>query len=201
MLKSVFCLLVFSPAAGVGAPLPARTVAIDKIDRNHSTIGFSVPILGGLSEVEGKFTEFAISILYDTLDVTHSSVTAAIAARSINTGISERDDHLRSGDFFDVERFPEIRFTSDQIEGSDTQVVVRGELSLHGVKRPISLPMTFHVEHVNDSTIQFAASANVNLDRDDWGISWRHPNSLFVSDTVRVRLRLISRLIPLSAPR
>ncbi len=187
-------------AALAVAPLSGQTVVIDKIDRNHSTIGFSVPILGGLSEVEGKFTDFSLTIKYDTADVTRSTVTATIATKSINTGIPERDEDLRSKNFFGVEQFPEIRFTSTKIKHRDKQLVVQGDLSMHGVKRPVSLPMTFHIEHVNDSTIQFAAASNIDLDRDDYGISWRHPKNTFVSDKVQVRIRVISRLIPLSKP-
>ena len=86
------------------------------IDNNHSTVGFSVPILGGLSQVKGKFTDFAITINNDEKDITKSSVSVVIKATSVDTGIEGRDRHLRTADFFDVEKFPEITFKSERIE-------------------------------------------------------------------------------------
>ena len=86
------------------------------IDNNHSTVGFSVPILGGLSQVKGKFTDFTITLNNDEKDITKSSVTVVIKATSVDTGIEGRDRHLRNADFFDVEKFPEITFKSERIE-------------------------------------------------------------------------------------
>ena len=84
------------------------------IDNNHSTVGFSVPILGGLSKVRGKFTDFAITLTNDEKDITKSSVNVVIKATSINTGIEGRDKHLRTADFFDVEKFTRcINATAD----------------------------------------------------------------------------------------
>ena len=72
-------------------------------DTAHSNVGFSMPILGGLSQVRGKFSEFTVEIVYDDQDVTKSTVNAVIKAASIDTGIEGRDKHLRNADFFDVE--------------------------------------------------------------------------------------------------
>ncbi len=82
----------------------SRAATTYEIDTAHSTVGFSVPILGGLSQVKGKFSEFTATINYDEADVTKSSVTATIKTASIDTGIERRDAHLRNADFFDVEK-------------------------------------------------------------------------------------------------
>jgi polyisoprenoid-binding protein YceI len=83
-----------------------------RIDTNHSTVGFSIPIMGGLSKVNGKFTDFTVILTNDEKDITKSSVSVIIKATSINTGIPARDNHLRTADFFDVEKYPEITFRS-----------------------------------------------------------------------------------------
>ena len=76
-----------------------------KVDHNHSTIGFAIPILGGLSKVTGKFTDFDAEVVYDESDITKSSINATIRVTSIDTGIADRDKDLRSVGFFDVENF------------------------------------------------------------------------------------------------
>src|SRR5437868_4851663 len=94
----------------------AGTTREYKIDNNHSTIGFSVPILGGLSQVSGKFADFNITLQSDEQDITKSTVKVTIKTASIDTGIAARDEHLRTPDFFDAARFPEITFESTQIK-------------------------------------------------------------------------------------
>ena len=89
-----------------------------KIDPNHSTIGFATPILGNLSKVHGKFTEFTVTLKFDENDLPNSSVSAIIKAASIDTGVADRDKHLRSADFFDVAKFADITFASSRIERS-----------------------------------------------------------------------------------
>src|SRR5262245_57214934 len=100
--KSILTMLVFSLtiAAQVSTSRPYP------IDMNHSTVGFSVPIMGGLSKVRGKFTDFNIALTNDEKDITKSSVNVVIKAASVDTGIEGRDKHLRTADFFDVEKFP-----------------------------------------------------------------------------------------------
>src|SRR5262245_22249976 len=107
LLAGLVCLLV----------IPARAVAPVKYtaDANHSTVGFAVSILGGMSSVIGKFTDFTVAIEYDEADITKSSVDAVIKATSIDTGIENRDKHLRTADFFDVEKYPEITFKSSSV--------------------------------------------------------------------------------------
>src|SRR6476620_7656634 len=93
----------------------AGTTREYKIDNNHSTVGFSVPILGGLSKVTGKFSDFDIDLKVDEKDITRSSVRAVLKTASISTGITARDEHLRTADFFDAAKFPEITFESTKI--------------------------------------------------------------------------------------
>jgi polyisoprenoid-binding protein YceI len=90
--KSVLAVLLFST---IGAA-QVNTLRQYPIDANHSTVGFSVSIMDGLSRVNGKFTEFAVTLMNDDKDITKSSVSVVIKAASINTGITARDNDLRS---------------------------------------------------------------------------------------------------------
>jgi len=168
------------------------------IDNNHSTVGFSVPILGGLSKVRGKFTDFAITLTNDEKDVTKSSVNVVIKATSINTGIEGRDKHLRTADFFDVEKFPEITFQSSRIEKKGKQLIAHGTLTMHGVAKEIALPFTVTGvdENAEKTKKNTGYSASLVLNRRDYGINYTHktvPN--FVGDNITVEIDLITRAV------
>lgn len=109
-----------------------------KIDPAHSTIAFKVRHM--LGTAKGKFTKFNGTIGVDREQPDRSSVTASIQAASIDTGIAKRDEHLRTADFFDVQKFPEIAFKSQRVNrtGSNTGEIV-GNLTMHGVTREITL--------------------------------------------------------------
>jgi polyisoprenoid-binding protein YceI len=127
----------------IGAALPfVITSAIAnetyKFDQAHSTIGFKVRHF--LGAAVGKFRQFDGTIELDRDHPENSSVTARIAARSIDTGIAKRDDHLRSSEFFDAAKFPEIRFKSRNVKKTGPQSGdITGDFTMHGVTRPITL--------------------------------------------------------------
>ncbi|MFJ3668058.1 YceI family protein [Streptomyces sp. NPDC090106] len=113
------------------------------IDPVHSSVGAVAQHLG-ISSVHGRFTEFAGTIEIAPDDVTKSRVEAVIRAASIDTGNGMRDDHLRSGDFLDVENHPEITFRSTGVSLAGTdRWTVHGELSLRGVLRPVDLDLSY----------------------------------------------------------
>lgn len=168
------------------------------IDNNHSTVGFSVPILGGLSQVKGKFTDFAITINNDEKDITKSNVSVVIKATSVDTGIEGRDRHLRTADFFDVEKFPEITFKSEHIEKKGKQYIAHGPLTMHGVTKPIELPFTVTGTYKNPTNNKMSVgySAKLVLNRRDFGINYAHRDSpTFVGDNITVEIELITRAI------
>jgi len=113
------------------------------VDPAHSTVGAVAQHLG-ISSVRGRFTDFSAVIEIAPDDVAKSRVQAVIRAASIDTGNGMRDTHLRSADFLDVERHPEITYTSTGLTaaGSD-RWTVHGELSLHGVVRPVDLTLAY----------------------------------------------------------
>ena len=172
------------------------------IDTNHSTVGFSVPILDGLSKVKGKFTDFTVTLTNDEKDITKSSVSVVIKAASIDTGINQRDAHLRTADFFDVEKYPEITFQSKRIEKRANQLVVVGTFTMHGVSREIELPFTTTGVNKDTTTgkMNVGYSARLMLNRRDFGMNWHHPTlQNFVGDDVDVEIELITKAVAIDA--
>jgi polyisoprenoid-binding protein YceI len=166
------------------------------IDTAHSNVGFSIPIMGGLSQVRGKFTDFTVAIVYDDADVTRSSVNATIKATSIDTGIERRDAHLRTADFFDVEKFPEITFKSSRVEKKGKQLIAHGTFTMHGVSKEIALPFTINGVSKDPKTgkTTLGVTARTSLKRSDYGIVFsRSDNPNFLGEDVELELNLITR--------
>ena len=168
------------------------------IDNSHSNVGFSVPILGGLSQVKGKFTDFAITLNHDEKDITKSSVSVVIKATSVDTGIERRDAHLRNPDFFDVEKFPEITFKSERIEKKGKQFIAHGPLTMHGVTKQIALPFTINGTFKNptNNKTSIGYSAKMVLNRRDFGMNYsRQDSPTFVGDDITVEIELVTRAL------
>lgn len=130
MLGAAIAFSIFSSAAFANE--------VYKFDQSHSTIGFSVHQF--LGTTHGKFKKFEGKIDIDRDHPENSSVTARIDVRSIDTGIVKRDNHLRSAEFFAVEKYPEISFKSRSVKQTGAQAGdIVGELTMHGVTKPITL--------------------------------------------------------------
>jgi polyisoprenoid-binding protein YceI len=128
----------FIAAAVVGLSPVASATEAYKFDPSGSTIGFSVHQF--LGTTHGKFTKFSGKIEIDRERPENSSVTAQIDVRSIDTRIKRRDDHLRSAEFFDVEKFPQMTFKSRSVRRTGPQSGdIVGDLTMHGVTKPITL--------------------------------------------------------------
>jgi polyisoprenoid-binding protein YceI len=176
--------------------VPASSATEYSIDAAHSNIGFSIPILGGISEVQGKFTDFTVTINYDEADVTKSSVHAVIKAASIDTGIERRDNHLRNADFFDVEKFPEITFKSSKVVKKGKQLMAHGTFTMHGVSKEIVLPITMTGQFVNPETKKttYGFSSTVKINRMDYGINYQSKgNENFLGKIVEIKLTLLTK--------
>jgi polyisoprenoid-binding protein YceI len=142
------------------------------IDPSHSGVHFTVRHLV-ISKVRGSFGKYQGTVDFDEQNPAASKVAVRIDAASIDTREDKRDAHLRSPDFFDVEKFPELTFASTAVEKSDDGYRVSGELTIHGVTRPVVLEADF-LGHGKDpwgnERIGFAAKATVN--RKDFGLTW-----------------------------
>lgn len=158
-----------------------------KVEPNHSTIGFDIGI-AGFSSVSGKFTEYTLDMDWDMDSLSRSTISASIKASSINTGIADRDVHLQSADFFDVEKYPAIEFLSDSIIRVDhSHFMAYGQFSMHGVSKAIALP--FQLIKADGNTIGFSSRTSVL--RSDYGVgsSFKHDAMPeFLSDEIQVKI-------------
>lgn len=122
--------------------VPCRLFAADyKIDPEHSFVTFRIQHLG-YSWLYGQFRDISGRFKYDSADPEVSSISVQIDAASLDTNHAERDKHLRSADFLDVDNFGEIRFESTRYTGTDAAGIVEGNLSLHGVTRNIKIKVS-----------------------------------------------------------
>jgi polyisoprenoid-binding protein YceI len=143
------------------------------VDPAHSSVAAVAQHLG-ISSVHGRFTEFAASIEIAPDDVSKSRVEAVIRAASIDTGNGMRDDHLRSPDFLDVERYPEITYRSTGLtEAGSDRWTVHGQLALHGVVRPVDLDLAYLGTGADPSGGTRAAfRATAQLRREDFAMDY-----------------------------
>lgn len=196
MLKRFTLAVFLASLSALSAPARAVATVEYSVDANHSTVGFSIPILDGVSRVRGKFTDFSVDINYDDTDATRSSVTAKIKAASIDTGIEARDKHLRTADFFDVETYPEIIFQSAKIVKKGRDFIAIGTLTMHGVSKEVSIPFASTGKFYNQITKKnlMGFSANLQLDRRDYGMNWKHSAvANWVGDLVSIELAILVR--------
>lgn len=143
------------------------------LDPAHSRIGF-VARHAMVTKVRGSFNEFEGSGHFDADDLGKSHLTLTIEAPSIDTRNADRDAHLRSNDFFDMERYPEITYVSTGVEKLDDEHYrVTGDLTIKGVTRPVTVDFEFTgavVDPFGNERIGFEGSATIN--RKDWGVNW-----------------------------
>jgi len=155
-------------------PMSDITPGTWQLDPTHTEIGFTVRHL--MSKVRGKFEKFEGTIV-TAEDVTASTATATIDLSSINTGTADRDDHLRSGDFFNVETSPTMTFVSTGVvRKDDTEFVVTGDLTIKDVTKPIELAVEFLGEGKDPwGGTRIGVEAKGQLSRKDWGIDFNIP--------------------------
>ena len=172
---------------------PLRVHAADEyaFDKAHSTLGFSVTHLM-VSKVPGQFNEYDGKIIFDANDLAASKIDVTIQSASVNTSVAKRDDHLKTADFFDAEKFPTITFASRSIVKEGDQYKVTGDLTLKGVTKEVSFPATIAgpvKSPMGDTAIGIEASFKIN--RQDYGITWNKAldsGGYMVSDEVVVNV-------------
>ncbi|HKD78705.1 MAG TPA: YceI family protein [Candidatus Angelobacter sp.] len=176
--------------------LSAAALAADefKIDPNHSSVNFAVAHMG-VSTVVGRFTSFEGKIAYDDKDVTKSSVNVTIKTASISTDVAPRDNDLRSANYFDVEKFPEITFQSKSVEKTTNGLVAHGSLTIHGVSKDVDLP--FEIKGPADAGQNrgklMGAHASLTVNRQDFGVGKATP---MIGNEVRIELFVEARMAP-----
>lgn len=165
-----------------------------EIDGSHSGIHFSVRHLV-IAKVRGQFSRWTGTVLVPDGDFNRASVDVVIDASSIDTGVADRDAHLKSPDFFDVEHFPELTFTSGTIEpaGND-RLRVTGELTIKGVTRPVTLDVE-DAGRAKDpwGNERAAFTAKTSLDRKDFGLTWNQvleTGGVMVGDRIDIEIEV-----------
>jgi polyisoprenoid-binding protein YceI len=179
-------------AAAVLAALPLQAESY-KIDPSHSEVGFTIRHM--VSNVRGRFNDFAGTVDMDPKAPQKGSVEFSVKTTSIDTGNADRDKHLRTADFFDVEKYPEITFKSDSVKpaGKD-KYNVTGTLTMHGVSKKVTLPVTFNGEGKDPwGNTRAGFETATKLDRKEYGIVWNKAidnGGVLLGDDVNVSINL-----------
>jgi polyisoprenoid-binding protein YceI len=168
------------------------------IDGAHSIAEFAVKHMM-ISTVKGRFRDLSGTVQIDERHPESSSVDAAIETASIDTGLEQRDAHLRSEDFFDAERFPRITFRSTSVaREDDDEWQVYGDLTMHGVTRPVVLDLEFEGETIDAWGKRRAAfTATTTINRHDFGLNWNgviEAGGVVVQDKVKITLHIAAVL-------
>jgi polyisoprenoid-binding protein YceI len=152
--------------------VPAAAADTWKLDPAHSEVNFKIRHL--ISKVSGEFRSFDAAVTTDFEDLGASSVSFTIDAASIDTNNEDRDKHLRSEDFFDVEKHPEITFVSSKVTKSgDSTYAVTGTFTMHGVSKEIVVPVTFLGSATDPwGNTKAGFEIETTIDRKEYGIIW-----------------------------
>jgi polyisoprenoid-binding protein YceI len=164
------------------------------IDATHTSIGFSVRHMV-IAKVRGSFRRFSGAVVLDAQDPAAASVSASIDVASIDTGVEQRDGHLKSADFFDAEKFPTLTFQSTKVERAGAErLKVTGTLTIRGISRPVVLD----VEQLGtgkdpwgNTRVAFAASTSI--DRRDFGLTWNQAletGGVLVGEKIDIQLEV-----------
>jgi polyisoprenoid-binding protein YceI len=163
-----------------------------KIDPNHSSVNFAVGHMT-VSTVTGRFNTFEGKILLDDKDITKSSVSVTIKTASVNTDVTNRDNDLRSANYFDVEKFPEITFQSKSIEKKGNDYVAHGTLTIHGVAKDVDMPFEMKGPVEARQAKVLGAHGSLTLNRVDFGVGKASP---MIGGDVKIDLFVEARTAP-----
>ncbi len=162
-----------------------------KVDGAHTTVSFSVSHL--FTSVRGRFDRFEGSVEFNPAKPEATVVRGTIEAASINTNNAKRDKHLRSGDFFDVEKYPTLSFESTGVKKvNGNKGELEGKLTVHGVTRPVVI----EVEYLGQGSdpwgnVRAGFSMKLTIDRKDYGLNWNEvleTGGFLVGDEVEIRV-------------
>jgi polyisoprenoid-binding protein YceI len=173
------------------APTGAKTEW--KLDPAHTHVEFSAKHLM-ISTVRGRITDLEGTIHVDQNEPINSSVEATLKAATLDTRIDQRDQHLRSADFLDVEKFPQITFRSTGIRGDEQNFELTGDLTIRDVTRPITLNVTFEGQTKDPwGGERLGFSATGKFDRRDFGLTWNmilESGGLTVSNEIKIQIEV-----------
>jgi len=163
------------------------------IDKGHTQVIFTWDHFG-FSKPSATLEKFTGTFMLDTADLTKSSIEITFPLDGLHTGVPKLDEHLKSADFFDAAKYPDITFKSTKVEkaGAD-KLKVTGDMTAHGVTKPVVLDV--HVNKIGENPMMKSQSAGFDAEttfkRSEWGVGAYVPN---VSDEIKVRITLDSHL-------
>ncbi|MBK9965459.1 MAG: polyisoprenoid-binding protein [Holophagales bacterium] len=195
-------LLSVALAAVLGLASASALAETWAVDSSHSTVGFSVRHMM-VSNVKGAFGKFTATVDGSPADPATAKISATIEVASVDTRDTKRDDHLRSADFFDAAKFPQMTFTSTKVEKlSATAAKVTGDLTFHGVTKPVVLDVEYTqpVKSPWGKSV-VGATATGKISRKDFGVAWSKTldgGGLVVGDEVTLQFDL--ELVKKDAP-
>lgn len=177
----------------VETPVPTGTRTAWKIDPAHTSVEFSAKHMM-ITTVKGRIADVEGTIYTDERNPTRSSVEATLKGASIDTRNDQRDQHLRSGDFLNVEQFPEIRFKSTRITGDKDKFQLTGNLTIRDVTREVTLDVEFEGRNRDPwggDRVGFTASGKI--DRRDFGLVWNQAletGGVLVGNDLRINIEV-----------
>jgi polyisoprenoid-binding protein YceI len=164
-----------------------------EIDSSHSGVHFTVRHLV-VAKVRGQFARWSGRLRVEDGDLASASVEVVIDASSIDTGVADRDTHLRSADFLDVEKFPEITFKGKTAEKRGEVLTVTGDLTIHGVTREAALEVEYAGETKDPwGNQRVGFSARTAIDRKDFGLTWNQAleaGGVLVGDRIAIEIEV-----------
>ena len=183
-------LAIVTGILALAAPLALAQTSTWKSDPAHSEIGFTISHMS-VSKIHGQFGQVDATIVYDETDVTKSTVTATIGIGTVDTGVEQRNTHLKSPDFFDVAAFPTATFASTSVVKSGSKLTIAGNLTLHGVTKPVILEAEGPTGPVPgmDHKPHAGFSATTTISRTAFGIGTKFPAAM-VGDEVKLDIEL-----------
>jgi len=177
-----------------GGPAVAESGTYN-FDKAHSFIQFTVNH-NGLTEVPGFFRDFTGAISFDAKDISKSTVEFTAKTTSIDTGVGARDNHLRTADFFDAAKYPEISFKSTKVQKKGKGWMLTGDLTMKGVTRSITFPFQIVGSLAATDRVgpKMGIAAETTINRRDFGVNWGSnvPGTSIpvVSDSVKISLQI-----------
>jgi polyisoprenoid-binding protein YceI len=162
-----------------------------KLDTSHSTVEFTARHMM-LTKVKGRFSDVEGTVTTDGDTPASASVNVTIKTASIDTRTEMRDNHLRSPDFLDAEQYPVITFQSTKIDGAKDQFAITGDLTIHGVTRPVTLDVSYEgagKDPWGNDRLGFTASGAI--DRREFGLTWNQAletGGVLVSNEIRINI-------------
>jgi polyisoprenoid-binding protein YceI len=166
-------LSLFAAVVAAGSFLSHAQTTTWKIDPAHSAADFSIRHMG-LSNVHGHFGNVNGTVTLDAKEFTNSTVNATVDVTTVDTGVAQRDTHLKSPDFFDVTKYPTMTFVSKKLTGSGDEYHLVGDLTLHGVTKTVDLKMEIPSKEQIDpyGKTRRGFSAVTTIHRQDFGLTW-----------------------------